>query len=71
MELSRNGELFDYISLGSPLFTEDLAKHYFRQLVDVIDFIHSSGYAHRDIKPENILFDEHFNIKLTDFGFAT
>lgn len=30
MDLNRNGELFDYISLGSPLFDEELARFYFR-----------------------------------------
>lgn len=29
-----------------------------------------SGLSHRDIKPENVLFDEHWNVKLIDFGFS-
>jgi len=31
---------------------------------------HTAGIAHRDMKAENILFDEHGNINIADFGFA-
>ena len=35
-----------------------------------LDFIHKRGFLHRDVKPANILFDEHGNAFLSDFGLA-
>jgi len=35
-----------------------------------LDYCHSNGWAHRDLKPENMLFDDEFQLKLADFGFA-
>jgi serine/threonine protein kinase/ABC-type glycerol-3-phosphate transport system substrate-binding protein len=40
-------------------------------LLDVaraLDFIHDQHHIHRDVKPANILFDEHANAFLGDFG---
>ncbi len=40
------------------------------RIADALDFIHRKGYVHRDIKPDNILFDDHGNAFLSDFGIA-
>lgn len=70
LELAESGELFDYVSL-SGRFSERTARYFFRQLIDGLNYIHMSGYAHRDLKPENIFFDDKFNLKIADFGFAS
>lgn len=52
------------------IFPERLARTYFHQLIDSLDYLHKSGFAHRDIKPENIMLDEDYCVKLADFGCA-
>lgn len=69
MELVTGGELFDRIEKGR--VPEELARKYFQQLVDGVDFCHKKGVAHRDLKPENLLLDENGDIKITDFGFSS
>ena len=69
LELVGGGELFDLVALGGRL-EEKYARHYFKQLLDGLNYLHSSGYAHRDLKPENLMLDTGFNLKIADFGFA-
>ncbi len=40
------------------------------QLAGALDYAHSRGVIHRDIKPSNIMFDQHGNAFLVDFGIA-
>ncbi|TKR61033.1 hypothetical protein L596_028200 [Steinernema carpocapsae] len=47
------------------------ARHFFRQLIEGIEFIHSKQIAHRDIKIENLLVTKDFLLKIADFGLAT
>lgn len=51
----------------------DMAEisHFTRQLLTVVQFLHSGHVVHRDIKPNNILLNRTFDhIKLCDFGLA-
>jgi len=69
LEYCPDGELFDYIVERDRL-TEDEARHFFRQIVAAVAYIHNKGFAHRDLKPENLLLDEDQQLKLIDFGLC-
>ncbi|XP_075544061.1 maternal embryonic leucine zipper kinase-like [Dermacentor variabilis] len=69
LEYCPGGELFDYI-VEKERLSEGEARHFFRQIVSAVAYIHSQGYAHRDLKPENLLLDENHNLKLIDFGLC-
>ncbi|KAL1918926.1 uncharacterized protein VTP21DRAFT_2307 [Calcarisporiella thermophila] len=51
-------------------FSEDQARHIFRQVVDAVHHLSRLGVCHRDIKDENIVIDDHYRVKLIDFGSA-
>lgn len=69
MDLARGGDFFRIISKHGKL-DEHLARRFFRQLVDAVDYCHQRGIFHRDLKPENILLTDDGNLKVTDFGFS-
>ncbi len=45
-------------------------KKWLPQIAAALDFTHQQNYVHRDVKPANILFDEHGNAFLSDFGLT-
>jgi serine/threonine protein kinase len=69
LELATGGELFDYVATTGR-FSEPIARFYFHQLMNGLEYVHNKGIAHRDLKPENVLYDQYFNLKIADFGFA-
>eukprot|EP00347_Sterkiella_histriomuscorum_P014534 403360509 len=50
---------------------ENLARDYFRQIMNAVDHCHQMGISHRDLKPENILIDENNTLKISDFGLSS
>ncbi|KAL7076312.1 hypothetical protein ACQ4LE_004172 [Meloidogyne hapla] len=69
MEYCNGGEMFDYIVRKERL-GESEARHFFRQLVQGVAYIHSMGFAHRDLKPENLLLTQELQLKVIDFGLC-
>lgn len=70
MDLVTGGELFTKI-LKEGKLEEKVARRYFQQLVDGIEYCHRRGVCHRDLKPENLLIDETTGeLKITDFGLS-
>lgn len=70
VELAENAELFDYIADPGKAFSEPCARHFFKQLVSGLKFMHDQGVAHRDLKTENLFLNSDFTLKIGDFGFS-
>ncbi|CAD5194492.1 unnamed protein product [Musa acuminata subsp. malaccensis] len=68
LEYVKGGELFNKVAQGR--LKEDVARKYFQQLINAVDFCHSRGVYHRDLKPENLLLDDNGNLKISDFGLS-
>lgn len=69
LELMEGGTLKEYVDRFGRVPPREL----FRMMIGpakALAVAHKRGIIHRDIKPGNLMFDDHGNLKLMDFGLA-
>lgn len=71
LELCHNGEMQRNLKSRQKSFDEDEARHFLKQVVDGMIYLHSHSILHRDLTLSNLLLTKDMNIKIADFGLAT
>lgn len=73
MDLMEGGDVFD--RLGEiDYYDESIARDLCKKMLEAIAYCHEKKIAHCDLKTKNLLLktkDDHDNVMLADFGFAT
>jgi len=69
LELGERGALFELLQTKHK-FPINIARTFFKQIVNGLNSLHINNVAHRDLKLENFIVDKDFNLKLIDFGFC-
>ncbi|KAI0229171.1 Testis-specific serine/threonine-protein kinase 2, partial [Lamellibrachia satsuma] len=71
MEFCENGNLEQLLSMRpSGFLPEAIARKYFRDMINAIEYIHKLSIVHRDIKCQNFVLDRHDCVKLCDLASA-
>ena len=64
------GELSGYVR-NTGNFSDKMCRHFFKQILMSLHYLHSEGIAHRMLSTENIVLSKNYDIKLIDFDFAS
>jgi len=70
MELAPYGDFADFLLNKRFYRDEKLARTYFQQLIEGLEYLHSKGVAHMDLKLENLLLGADCKLKIADFDLA-
>lgn len=64
------GNLLDQLNTYDRM-VEEVARYFFKQIVEGLIEMKVKNATHRDIKPENILLSRDYKIKIADFGLTS
>mmetsp|Transcript_13962 Transcript_13962/g.11935 ORF Transcript_13962/g.11935 Transcript_13962/m.11935 type:complete len:319 (-) Transcript_13962:243-1199(-) len=69
-ELAPFGDFLQLMKAIRGPMEEKLARTYFHQLVNGLEYLHKNGCAHLDLKLQNLLLGEDYNLKIADFDLS-
>jgi serine/threonine protein kinase len=70
MEYASYGDFHRALTKHMIPFHDKLLRTYFHQLIEGLEFMHSTGRTHLDLKPENLLIADDYKLKIADFDFS-
>lgn len=70
LEFTPQGDLCSLLmKLGD--ISDKILLHFFSKVLEAIDYLHNKGIAHRNLCLQNFHLTDDFELKLTDFSYAT
>lgn len=71
LELCKKGVVMNIgFGANASAYSDEECRHFFRDLILGIEYLHAQGIAHRDIKPDNLLLSSDLVLKIVDFGVS-
>lgn len=71
MEKIEGVNLKEYIKQSAKPIKGDLGLRWLKEIIEILDRVHSQDIIHRDIKPQNIMLKPDGKLVLIDFGAVT
>ncbi|KAK1233009.1 hypothetical protein PQX77_003811 [Marasmius sp. AFHP31] len=69
MEYVSGGTITNFLSHQGP-FEPETTKHFMKQILQGLEYLHGKGIIHRDLKGDNILVETSGACKISDFGIS-